>query len=70
MLTAASAIGLWRLRAWGWSLALIIAGVILLLDLGWWYVGEPRYVGMFMNMIVVFYLNQRDVRTIFLPSSP
>jgi ABC-type phosphate transport system permease subunit len=69
ILTAASVVGLWRLRAWGWSLALIIAGVVLVLDLGWWYTGQPRYIGMFLNMIVVFYLNQRDVRTIFLPSS-
>jgi uncharacterized membrane protein (DUF2068 family) len=69
VLTAASTIGLWRFRNWGWSLALIIAGVVLALDIGWWWIGEPRYPGMFLNMVAVFYLNQRDVRAIYLPSS-
>jgi hypothetical protein len=67
--TAVSTVGLWRFRNWGWSLALIVAGVVLALDLGWWWIGEPRYPGMFLNMIAVLYLNQRDVRAIYLPSS-
>ena len=67
--TAASIVGLWQYRTWGWSLALILAGVILAIDLAWWYAGQPRYTGMFLNMVAVFYLNQRDVRAIFLPSS-
>jgi hypothetical protein len=67
--TGASAVGLWRYKTWGWSLALIISGLVLALDIGWWMSGHPRYPGMFLNMVAVLYLNQRDVRTIFLPSS-
>ena len=67
--TAASIVGLWRSRTWGWSLALTLAGLILALDIGWWVAGQPRYPGMFFNMVAVFYLNQRDVRAIYLPSS-
>lgn len=67
--TAASVVGLWRSRTWGWSLALTLAGLILALDIGWWMAGQPRYPGMFLNMVAVFYLNQRDVRAIYLPSS-
>jgi hypothetical protein len=67
--TAASIVGLWRSRTWGWSMALTLAGLILLLDIGWWMAGQPRYPGMFLNMVAVFYLNQRDVRSIYLPSS-
>lgn len=67
--TVASVVGLWQYRTWGWSLALILAGVILAVDLAWWFAGQPRYPGMFLNMVVVLYLNQRDVRAIFLPSS-
>jgi uncharacterized membrane protein (DUF2068 family) len=69
VLTAVATIGLWRFKNWGWSLSLIVAGVVLALDLGWWWIGQPRYPGMFLNMIAVFYLNQRDVRAIYLPSS-
>ena len=46
-----------------------LSGVILAVDIGWWCRGQPRYPGMFINMVAVFYLNQRDVRAIFLPSS-
>ena len=69
VLTALSVIGLWRFRTWGWSMALILSGLILALDISWWFAGQPRYPGMFLNMVAVFYLNQRDVRAIYLPSS-
>ena len=69
VLTSLSVIGLWRFRTWGWSMALILSGLILALDISWWFAGQPRYPGMFLNMVAVFYLNQRDVRAIYLPSS-
>ena len=68
-ITLASIVGLWRYRTWGWTIALIAAGLILALDLGWWIAGQPRYPGMFLNMVAVFYLNQREVRAVFLPRS-
>ena len=52
---------LWR-RRWAWVLAIITSGVILAIDLGWWFGGDARYSSMFLNSIAVFYLNQRDVR--------
>ena len=51
----------WRKR-WAWVLAIITSGVILAIDLGWWFSGDARYSSMFLNSIAVFYLNQRDVR--------
>ncbi len=47
---------------WAWVLAIITSGVILALDLGWWFAGDPRHASMLLNSIAVFYLNQRDVR--------
>ena len=55
-------IGLLARRQWAWVLAIVSSGIILAIDLGWWYGGEPRYSSMFLNVIAVFYLNQRDVR--------
>jgi hypothetical protein len=58
----ATIIGLLGRRAWAWVLSIILSGVILAIDLGWWYGGEPRYLSMLFNVVAVFYLNQRDVR--------
>lgn len=52
---------LWQKR-WAWVLAIITSGVILAVDLGWWFAGDARYSSMLLNSIAVFYLNQRDVR--------
>ena len=54
--------GLLARRQWAWVLAIVSSGVILAVDLGWWWTGEPRYTSMLLNVIAVFYLNQRDVQ--------
>jgi hypothetical protein len=58
----ATIVGLLAWKEWAWVLAIISSGVILAIDLGWWYSGEPRYLSMLLNVIAVFYLNQRDLR--------
>ena len=58
----ATIVGLLTWRNWAWVLAIILSGAILAIDLGWWYSGEARYLSMLLNVIAVFYLNQRDVR--------
>ena len=55
-------IGLVIHKRWAWVLAIVSAGAILAIDLGWWFAGEPRPVSMLLNCVAVFYLNQRDVR--------
>ena len=54
--------GLFGRRQWAWVLAIVSSGVILAIDLGWWWVGEARYGSMLLNAVAVFYLNQREVR--------
>ena len=56
-------VGLLAHKEWAWALALVTSGLILAIDLGWWWAGEPRYGSMLINSVAVFYLNQRDVRT-------
>jgi len=60
-----SIIGLLQRRSWGWTLAIVTAGFILALNIGWWAGGEPRYLSMAVNTIVVFYLGQRDLRAVY-----
>ena len=55
-------VGLLAHKDWAWVLAIVSSGLILAIDLGWWWAGEPRYGSMLMNSVAVFYLNQRDVR--------
>ena len=55
-------VGLVARQRWAWVLAIVTSGLILAIDLGWWWSGDPRYGAMFLNVIAVFYLNQRDVR--------
>jgi hypothetical protein len=58
-------IGLLQRLEWGWTLAIVTAGISLALNIGWWLAGEPHYLSMLTNAVVVFYLNQRDVREAF-----
>jgi hypothetical protein len=60
-----SAIGLLRARRWAWVAAILISGLSLAFALGEWWDGRPAYVSMLLNTIVVFYLNQRDVRAVY-----
>jgi hypothetical protein len=65
VMSVASIWGLLRRDAWGWTLSIVTAGVMLALNLGWWAVGDPHYLSMILNSIAVFYLNQRDLRAVF-----
>jgi len=55
-------VGLVARRRWAWVLAIVTSGLILAIDLGWWWSGDARYGAMLLNVIAIFYLNQRDVR--------
>ena len=58
----ATIVGLFSWRRGPGSSPSSLSGVILAIDLGWWLRGEARYLSMLLNVIAVFYLNQRDVR--------
>jgi len=58
-------IGLLTGRRWGWVGAIVLSGISLAFAIGGWWDGHPAYTSMLINVIAVFYLNQRDVRAIF-----
>jgi hypothetical protein len=65
LLSVLSIVGLLQRRTWGWTLAIVTAGVVLALNIGWWTSGEPRYLSMAVNAVMVFYLSQRDLRAAY-----
>jgi hypothetical protein len=58
-------IGLLAGRRWAWIGAIVMSGLSLALALGAWWDGRPPYIAMLINVIAVFYLNQREVRAAF-----
>lgn len=58
--------GLWRLKRWAWVSVMLRAGFQMSLDMVFYLNGGSPYVLMFLSIVVVFYLNLRDVQRIFL----
>lgn len=62
------AVGLWLRRRWAWYLTMIQVGVFMLEDLQAYFTSAPpeNYVWtMLLNVVMVFYLNQREVQAVF-----
>jgi uncharacterized membrane protein len=62
------AVGLWRRQRWAWLLTMLQLGFFMIEDLYSHFTGAPRedYTwSMLLNVLMVFYLNQRDVQAVF-----
>jgi hypothetical protein len=57
--------GLLANRRWGWVGAIVLSGLSLAFAIGAWWEGRPVYLNMAINVIAVFYLNQREVRAAY-----
>ena len=58
-------VGLWHLRRWAWVLIMVQVGLSMLSDLGGYFYGNYSFLSMIVNVIIVFYLNQREVQRAF-----
>jgi uncharacterized membrane protein (DUF2068 family) len=58
-------VGLWQLRRWAWFIIMVQLGLSMALGLGLYFLDNPFYLGMVVNVIMVFYLNQREVQQAF-----
>jgi hypothetical protein len=59
------ALGIWTLRRWAWVALMIVVGAALGEGLLRYARGEPRYLIMLFNVLIVFYLNQHSVQRVF-----
>jgi hypothetical protein len=62
LLLLLSGIGILLGRRTGWLLAMVLTGVFVLFDIIGFIEGTANYVWMALNIVTVFYLNQREVR--------
>jgi hypothetical protein len=57
-----SAVGLLMHRRRAWLLAMVMTGAFVAIDIVGFISGTQSNIWMFLNIVTVFYLNQRDVR--------
>jgi hypothetical protein len=62
-------VGLWRLQRWAWVATMLWAGVNMAQALYAYFWGEPQYSAMALSVVIVLYLNQRDVQLAFIEST-
>jgi hypothetical protein len=59
-----SALGMLLRRRLGWLLAMVVTGLFVAIDIFRFSEGSADHFWMGLNVIIVFYLNQRDVREV------
>jgi len=57
--------GFWFLKRWGWVLLMVQLGLLMVTDLYVYFNGSPHFLSMLNSVLVVFYLNQREVQQAF-----
>lgn len=65
-----ASLGLFRLQRWGWILSMILIGTSLAYNIWLYFQGDAHYLDMFSNIVIIFYLNQRDVQAPFIQDNP
>lgn len=57
-----SVVGLLARRRFGWLLAMVLTGLFIAVDIYGFVSGVANHLWQVLNIVTVFYLNQRDVR--------
>ncbi len=72
VLTVIGAIGLWRLQRFGWYTIMLLTGFGLTVQIAFYIWATANFVNMAIFVISAFYLNQHDVKSVFLeaPAEP
>jgi|MudIll2142460700_1097286.scaffolds.fasta_scaffold52736_2 hypothetical protein len=59
------AYGLWQYKRWAWVATMAYVGIGMIGQLWAHFFGKPDYLYMLIYVLIVFYLNQSDVQSIF-----
>ncbi len=62
---AVLAVGLWQMRDWAWYAAMVASGLSMFFLIWRHFNGGQPYAIMFLVVVMVFYLNQREVKAAF-----
>ena len=65
LLALIGGVALLMMRPWAWTLAMLLEGYALALNLWSFFQGHPFYLQMLLGTVIVFYLNTRDVYRAF-----
>lgn len=65
-----SVIGMLSGRRTGWLVAMVITGLFVAVDIYGYLTGTANHLWMVLNIVTVFYLNQRDVREVVGAATP
>ena len=58
--------GLWKLKRWAWLLLMLYIGFSMISDMwAYYHLQDLRAISMTINVIIVFYINQREVKKAF-----
>jgi len=65
LLRGVAAVGLWRGLRWAWALSMLMVGASMVALLYLYWLGDPSYPFMAIDVVIAFYLNQGAVRDYF-----
>lgn len=65
LVTGVVLVGLWRYRTWGWYGMMLLLAYYTASDAIAYFAGQVAPISMLFNVVMVFYLNQREVRDLF-----
>jgi hypothetical protein len=70
VLSAITLYGLWGMRRWAWYLVMASLGSTMVTELYRYFFDQPDYWSMLFAVVMVFYLNQREVQQAFARRKP
>ena len=65
LMTSVVMVGLWRYRLWAWYGMMLLLAYWMATDAIAYFRSQPDYFSMLLNVVLVFYLNQLEVKVLF-----